>query len=148
MSAICQIPVEQIVQNSLANAMGITDFLQLRQSVAEGKIGEEKFQTHFVSFFRVRRNEAWQKVFYRVFANARKRRSVDMKWVLAHLDKNLVAIGQRRLELSFASKMLMTLRDDCPIGFPRCEERQQTLLAQSGTPASRRLRGSPSIGTD
>lgn len=70
---------------------------------------DPNFQSAFIGFYRVRRNAAWRKDFFKLFGIAHKRRYSFAK-VLKELHN---ATG--RYEASFASKLYATLNPSAPV---------------------------------
>lgn len=77
---------------------------------AAGDPKRPKFQKKYDAFYRVRRDEAWRKEYFRLMATYGKRGDVSFGEILLRLYQ---ATGQ--IEASFASKMLATLYPDMPI---------------------------------
>ena len=68
------------------------------------------YQKLFSGYYRVRRNAAWKKEFFRLMADFRERENLSFGEILLRLYQKT---GQ--IEASFASKMLATLDTDMPI---------------------------------
>ena len=68
------------------------------------------FQKKYNAFYRVRRDEAWRKEYYRLMSTYREKGNASFGIILLRLFQ---ATG--RVESSFASKMLATLDADMPI---------------------------------
>ena len=68
------------------------------------------FQKKYNGFYRVRRNEAWRKEYFRLMYDFRKRDNVTFGEILLRLFQ-----GTGQIEASFASKMLATFDDNMPI---------------------------------
>ena len=69
-----------------------------------------EFQRAYDAFYRVRRNDAWRAVYFRLMSDFRKRTALTFGEILLRLYQ---ATGQ--IEASFSSKMLATLDADMPI---------------------------------
>ncbi len=69
-----------------------------------------KFTKKFNAFYRVRRNEEWQKTYYNYFEKNRYNKNITFEEILRYLYKNT-----GNIEASFASKMLSTINPNMPI---------------------------------
>jgi len=72
---------------------------------------DDEFQRKFTFFYRVRRARGWLDSFYAVFQSLRNVPGLRFEKVLEELS----AISDGRLEISFASKLLATIRPEMPI---------------------------------
>lgn len=70
---------------------------------------DKEFQKKFNGFYRVRRNTEWQKIYYTMMENG-KSKPLTFEEILRELYSKT-----GRVEASFASKLLHTLRADMPI---------------------------------
>ena len=77
---------------------------------AAGNPERPEFQRKYDAFYRVRRDEAWRKEYFRLMTTYGKRGNASFGEILLRLHQ---ATGQ--IEASFASKMLATLDPDMPI---------------------------------
>ena len=68
------------------------------------------YQTAFNSFFRVRREDGWRKIFYSYFQKVKNKKDLKFEDILWHLYKET-----GNIEASFSSKMLATINHDMPI---------------------------------
>lgn len=112
------IDTDAVLQNKLCAFLAVDKYLELLGAITPDQIRSREFQKRFNHFCMVRRNEAWQTVFYGLFAElAEKRGGVTLRDVLPELDGRLKSkLGEERLEISFSSKMLAFLRpNDYPI---------------------------------
>lgn len=71
-----------------------------------------EFQKYFNSFYRVRRNSEWQKVYYDYFNKNRNNKNITFDDILDYMYDNT---EDHMIEASFSSKMLSTIRPDMPI---------------------------------
>ena len=71
---------------------------------------DEAFQRKFTYFYRVRRNSTWRQAYYGLFEENKESENITFESILR-------AIFERtgRIEASFASKMLATLKPEMPI---------------------------------
>ncbi len=108
---------DDVMREFVARRLDVGGYVGLLDQVGEGKIGDADFQRKFNGFCMIRRDKAWRKEFYGIFADLAKRReSVTLKNVLGRLDRRVEKIKGPRLEFSFATKMLAFLRpEDSPI---------------------------------
>lgn len=72
---------------------------------------DEPFQRRFTYFYRVRRSREWLDAFYRLFQRLRPVENLGFERVLGEVAE----ISDGRVEISFASKMLATIRTEMPI---------------------------------
>lgn len=86
------------------------DFIMRRYRVADVS-KDELFQRRFTYFYRVRRSREWLDAFYRLFQLLRFVEGIGFERVLGEVAE----ISDGRIEISFASKMLATMRPDMPI---------------------------------
>ena len=71
---------------------------------------QDGFQKKFNYFCRIRRNEAWRKVYYDLFSRLYGQEDVTFEQILSSIETSL-----ERVEPSFSSKMLAAIRPDMPI---------------------------------
>ncbi len=71
---------------------------------------DETFQRQFTCFFRVRRNDDWRQIYYRLFEASKENEAVCFESILYD-----IYAGTGRVEASFTSKMLATLKPEMPI---------------------------------
>ena len=71
---------------------------------------DEAFQRKFTYFYRVRRNSTWRQAYYGLFEENKESENITFESILR-------AIFERtgKIEASFASKMLATLKPEMPI---------------------------------
>lgn len=69
-----------------------------------------EFQKKFNGFYRIRRNPAWQKVYYDFFNENKLNKNITFDEILDYISKET-----GRIEASFSSKMLHTINPDMPI---------------------------------
>jgi hypothetical protein len=89
------------------------------------------YQKAFNRFYRVRRGTDWQRVFYRLLESA-KSKSMTFPVVLRRLYKE-----QRRVEASFASKLVATIDPELPVIDSRVLENLDVRLSSAGSVDSR-----------
>ena len=112
-----KIDAEKNLLNHLAYSFGLPKYVWLMDNVhsidiaALNEKGCNDFQKTFNSFYRVRRNGKWRKVYYDYF-EAAKNGNPDFKDILIFIKDNT---PQHNLEPSFSSKMLATIDPDKPI---------------------------------
>ena len=73
-------------------------------------LSSREFTKKFNSFYRVRRNEEWQKVYYDYFNKNRNNKDITFDEILDYLYEKT-----GNIEASFSSKMLSTINPDMPI---------------------------------
>ena len=72
--------------------------------------GDDSFQRKFTYFYRLRRNGTWRQVYYRLFEDYKENGSATFESILRSIYERT-----GRIEASFASKMLATLKPEMPI---------------------------------
>ena len=109
--------IEKIVQADITllfsdenKKRGVQKYAEILKSFSSTNvILDELFQKKFNGFYRVRRNSDWQKVYYSIMEDG-KRKPLTFEMVLKEL---FTSLG--RVEASFSSKLLHTLNNDMPI---------------------------------
>ena len=91
---------------------GIRSYLDLMDTLYTVDVSKDTtFQTKYKGFYKVRRNDAWCRVYFGLMQES-KGRSVTFSEIL---DKLRERIGNNAYEPSFSSKMVATLNPWCPI---------------------------------
>lgn len=95
----------EILQAQLARSLGLDRYAQ----IMAGDSASPNFQRAFNGYYRIRRNEAWRRQYYALFAKAREERCPFEQIIteLYELTGNV--------EASFSSKMLATIDASKPI---------------------------------
>lgn len=89
---------------------GLEKYLWIQRQINKRNTqNNREFQRKFNSFYRMRRNEEWQKKFYKLL-EASKQKEIDFKNILVKLYKET-----NRVEASFASKLVATINPNMPI---------------------------------
>lgn len=102
--------VNKVFQERLASSMGLDKYQYIMEQVTKTDVSSDiGFQKTFNSFYIVRRNEAWRKVYYDYFENI-KSSSPTFASILTYLYE-----CTRNIEPSFSSKMLASIFPDKPI---------------------------------
>lgn len=102
--------VNKVFQERLAASMGLDKYQFIMEQVKQTDVSiDADFQRIFNGFYRVRRNEAWRKVYYEHFENV-KGSTPTFASILTHLYE---CTGN--IEPSFSSKMLATIFPNKPI---------------------------------
>jgi len=102
------------IRQTVANAdlrIGLAKYLLIQNQIAVPApiATNAEFRKRFNGFYRVRRNETWQKVYYRLMDRARGK-PLSFPVILREL-----RAGTGRCEASFASKLLATVNPDSPV---------------------------------
>jgi hypothetical protein len=92
------------IEKGLRKYCWIQDYLH-KDDVSRSR----EFQKTYNGFYRVRRNAAWQEVYYKLMERAKTKPS-DFSQILSDLKRKT-----GRLEASFASKLVATLHPDRPV---------------------------------
>lgn len=96
--------VNEVFRKRLAASMGLNKYDSIMKQVKNTNVSiDADFQRTFNDFYRVRRNEAWRKVYYEHFENV-KCSTPTFASILTHLYDHT-----RNIEPSFSSKMLATI---------------------------------------
>ena len=75
-------------------------------------LSTKKFTKCFNGFYRVRRNDKWQKVYYDFFNKNRNNKNITFDEILDYMFNNT---ENNMIEASFCSKMLATINPNMPI---------------------------------
>ena len=109
--SVMEIDTENLVENLVSKALNIKDYEKIIQTFDKKDISLDKdFQKTFNRFYRVRRNDDWQKSYYTYFEKKKLRKNTSFEEILYHLYRTT---GQ--IEHSFSSKMLATINPNMPI---------------------------------
>ncbi|MBR3058946.1 MAG: hypothetical protein IKG93_13410 [Clostridiales bacterium] len=107
----------QVIQNKvsmdglLQRRSGIEHYASIISKVWKVDISTDvAFQKEFTYFFRVRRNENWRNVFYKLFEECKSVKELSFEKVLREIYR---LTG--RIEASFSSKLVATLNPEMPI---------------------------------
>lgn len=103
-------------------AKGIEKYMAIKKLFDSGislndttNVNTVEFQKLFNSFYRVRRNEKWRKVFYDLFEDLKANKSVQFDVAFNEFTQRLKACSMNNAEKSFVSKMVHTINNDSPI---------------------------------
>ena len=104
------INARRVIENRIAESMGFNKYKQIMERVRNTDVSsDEDFQRTFNSYYRIRRNEEWQAIYYDLF-EAIKDSQPSFEQIIRTLYKNT-----GNIEASFSSKMLATINSDMPI---------------------------------
>lgn len=99
------------IDNLLRRKKDLENYAYIMERLRKVDIStDEMFQRKFNAFYRVRRNAAWRKDFYVLFEENKSNEGVTFASILRSIYS---ATG--RIEASFSSKMLATLKPEMPI---------------------------------
>lgn len=102
---------EQISCALLRVNPGLDKYLWIQSKVDTVDIETDReFQKRFNGFYRVRRNNSWQAIFYKIFKEVKSSNDLGFSNVLEALEKKT---GQ--IEASFSSKLIATLDQEKPV---------------------------------
>ena len=105
-----QFNAAEVLEKRLAASLGLDRYAEIMQKAKTTNISEDReFQHLFNAFYRVRRNEAWRKIYYSLFEKM-KQGSPTFESILHFLYEKT-----GNIEASFSSKMLATLCSEKPI---------------------------------
>ena len=104
------INAKRVIETRIAESMGFNKYKQIMEKVRNTNVSSDKdFQRTFNSYYRIRRNEEWQTIFYDLFETI-KDSEPSFGQIIRVLYKNT-----GNIEASFSSKMLATINSDMPI---------------------------------
>ena len=104
------INARRVIETRIAESMGFNKYKQIMERVRNTNVSSDKdFQRTFNSYYRIRRNEEWQTIFYDLFETI-KDSEPSFEQIIRVLYKNT-----GNIEASFSSKMLATINSDMPI---------------------------------
>ena len=104
------INAKRVIETRIAESMGFNKYKQIMERVRNTNVSSDKdFQRTFNSYYRIRRNEEWQTIFYDLFETI-KDSEPSFEQIISGLYKNT-----GNIEASFSSKMLATINSDMPI---------------------------------
>ena len=102
--------VNKVFQDRLASSMGLDKYLYIIDQLGKTDVSNDAdFQRTFNSFYVVRRNEAWRKVYYQLFEQV-KTGTPTFASILTYMYE-----FTGNIEPSFSSKMLATIFPEKPI---------------------------------
>ena len=105
-----QFNAAEVLEKRLASSLGLDRYAEIMKKAKTTNISEDReFQHLFNAFYRVRRNEAWRKIYYSLFEEM-KQGSPNFESILRFLYEKT-----GNIEASFSSKMLATLCPEKPI---------------------------------
>ena len=121
--------VNKVFQERLALSMGLDKYQFIMEQAKKADVSTDAdFQRTFNGFYRVRRNEAWRKVYYEYFESI-KGGMPTFASILTHLYEYT-----GKIEPSFSSKMLATIFPDKPIWDPHVVQNLNMALVGATTP--------------
>lgn len=89
---------------------GLAKYIWLQDNFKTTNVLEDReYRRRFNHFYKVRRNEEWQAVFYKLLDSA-KHNNINYADILTQLQRET-----NRLEASFASKLVATVSTDSPV---------------------------------
>ncbi len=98
-------------RNSIIRFLALDSYNYLKENVYKSDISKDnEFQTKFNSFYRVRRDEKWRKIFYEYFESIKNKKDVTFEEILSYM-----YYKTNNIEASFCSKLLSTINPDMPI---------------------------------
>ena len=104
------INARRVIETRIAESMGFNKYKLIMERVRNTDVSsDEDFQRTFNSYYRIRRNEEWQTIYYDLFEKI-KDSQPSFEQIIRTLYKNT-----GNIEASFSSKMLATINSDMPI---------------------------------
>ena len=116
-----ELHTSEILRNQLINSLGLPKYaylvnnLQTTDLTAPDDKDSVKYRRIFNSFYQVRQNETWRKVYYDFFQDVKSNKDITFREVIDGLQNRLKDAGIKSFEPSFASKMLATINPNKPI---------------------------------
>lgn len=102
-----KINATKILEEALSRSLGLPRYIE----IMAGNPDKSEFQRMFNGYYKVRRNENWQKEYYAIFTEAKKNpENYTFERILRKLHEKT-----RMIEASFSSKMLATIDPSKPI---------------------------------
>ena len=102
-----KINATKILKDALSRSLGLPRYIE----IMAGNPDKSEFQRMFNGYYKVRRNEDWQKEYYAIFTEAKKNpENYTFERILRKLHEKT-----RMIEASFSSKMLATIDPSKPI---------------------------------
>ena len=102
-----KINATKILEEALSRSLGLPRYIE----IMAGNPDKSEFQRMFNGYYKVRRNEDWQKEYYAIFTEAKKNpENYTFERILRKLHEKT-----RMIEASFSSKMLATIDPSKPI---------------------------------
>ena len=102
-----KIDATKILEEALSRSFGLPRYIE----IMAGNPNKSEFQRMFNGYYKVRRNENWQKEYYAIFTEAKKNpENYTFERILRKLHEKT-----RMIEASFSSKMLATIDPSKPI---------------------------------
>lgn len=102
--------VNKLFQDRLASSIGLDKYQYIMQKVRKINVSSNvEFQKTFNTFYKVRRNEEWRKIYYEFFEQV-KTETPTFAEIITYLYETTGYV-----EASFSSKMLATLCSEKPI---------------------------------
>lgn len=96
-----KINATKILEEALSRSLGLPRYIE----IMAGNPDKSEFQRMFNGYYKVRRNEDWQKEYYAIFTEAKKNpENYTFERILRKLHEKT-----RMIEASFSSKMLATI---------------------------------------
>lgn len=101
---------QKLLEQRLAESLGLDRYAEIMKTFRSTDVStNEAFQKNFNAFYMVRKNAGWRGIYYQLFEQA-KHESMSYEDILEALYEKTGMV-----EASFASKMIATLDDQCPI---------------------------------
>ncbi len=105
-----QLNAQDLLEQRLAESLGLDKYVSIMKSVREVDVSsDEMFQRQYNAFYKVRKSAGWRSNYYGLFERV-KNGPVLYEDILKELYDSTGFV-----ESSFASKILATLDDHCPI---------------------------------
>ena len=102
---------EEIQKNWLINYLGLKDYNYIINELKKVNVSTDiDYQRTFNSFYKIRRNEDWRKIYYSYFEENKYNKNLTFEDIIKYLYKKT-----KNVEASFSSKLLATINPKMPI---------------------------------
>ena len=106
----------RILENLRGRKTGLENYDHLQRSLQCTDVTtDERYQSKFRKFYRVRRGQDWRRVFFSILEREKKSRAVSFDEVLEELYHLARHNGKQQIETSYASKLVATIRPELPV---------------------------------
>ena len=106
-----KLSIEKIIENWIINYLGLDKYEYIMNNFEKTDVSIDKdFQRKFNSFYVVRRNTNWRKIYYDYMEKNKNNKNITFSEIITYLYKKT-----GNIEASFSSKLLATINPNMPI---------------------------------
>ncbi len=103
--------IEKIIENWIINSLGLDKYKYIMDNLTKTDVSiDNDFQRNFNSFYVVRRDANWRKVYYDYMEKNKNNKNITFSEIITYLYKKT-----GNIEASFSSKLLATINPNMPI---------------------------------